>query len=293
MNTQAALLPDRALLELGGEDRVSFLQGLITNDVEGLPEGSACFAALLSPQGKILFDFFAINLGETLLLDCASSIGADLMKRLGFYRLRAKVTIADVSEHHLVAAVWGEGAAAGVKASAATAYADPRLPELGYRLLVADSGKLPSLASFDDYESMRIALVVPEGGKDYAYGDAFPHEACLDLLHGVNFKKGCYVGQEVVSRMQHRGTARTRVLAVTAAQLPLPRGGIDILADGYAVGRLGSVAHHRGVALARLDRVKDALAKGESLMAGDVPVALSVPRWASYSLSPALTGAAQ
>jgi hypothetical protein len=133
---------------------------------------------------------------------------------------------------------------------------------------------------------MRIALAIPEGGKDYAYGDAFPHDACFDLLNGVSFKKGCFVGQEVVSRMEHRGTARTRVLAVSAGQ-PLPQGGADIMADGFAVGRLGSAAGSRGVALARLDRVRDALAKGQALTVGGVAIEAAAPGWASYSLDPA------
>ncbi len=129
---------------------------------------------------------------------------------------------------------------------------------------------------------MRIAATVPEGGKDYKFGDTFPHEACFDQLHGVSFKKGCFVGQEVVSRMQHRGTARTRVLAVLA-ETPLPAGGADILADGFAVGRLGSVLGTHGIALARLDRIAEALAAGQALTAGGVPIALSVPSWATYS----------
>ena len=137
---------------------------------------------------------------------------------------------------------------------------------------------------------MRIAFAVPEGGKDYAYGDAFPHEACLDLLHGVSFKKGCFVGQEVVSRMQHRGTARTRVLAASAEQ-PLPRGGADIFAGGLAVGRLGSVAGRQGIALARVDRVKEALKKGQTFTAGSVAVEFAAPAWASYSLDPEAAGA--
>jgi folate-binding protein YgfZ len=138
---------------------------------------------------------------------------------------------------------------------------------------------------------MRIAFAVPEGGKDYAYGDAFPHEACLDLLHGVSFKKGCFVGQEVVSRMQHRGTTRTRVLAVSAEQ-PLPQGGADIVAGGIAMGRLGSVAGQRGIALARVDRVKEALEKGQTFTASDIAVELAAPAWASYSLAPEQAGAA-
>jgi hypothetical protein len=290
MTVQAALLPDRNLLEIAGEDRSGFLQGLITNDVEGLVRGAACFAGLLSPQGKILFDFFVIDAGDRLLLDCPSANGADLLKRLTFYKLRAKIKLADVSERWRVAAAWGKGAADFFGANAGIAFQDPRLPALGFRALIeADrASQLPAAKS--DYEAMRIALAVPEGGKDYAYGDAFPHEACFDLLHGVNFKKGCYVGQEVVSRMQHRGTARTRVLAVSAAG-PLPEGGADILADGFAVGRLGSAAGTRGIALARLDRVAEAMAKGQPLKAGGVPVALTVPSWATYKLDSSSAGA--
>ena len=283
MNASISLLPDRQVLEIAGEDRKHFLQGLVTSDVESLGEGEGCFAGLLSPQGKILFDFFVVPREESLLIDCPSAISADLAKRLTLYRLRAKVTISDMGSCWRVGAAWGEGATEWAKSNTALAYPDPRLSELGLRFLVCDADQSQFLASFEDYEAMRIALAVPEGGKDYAYGDAFPHEACFDLLHGVNFKKGCYVGQEVVSRMQHRGTARTRVLAVSAKQ-PLPQGGADILADGSAVGRLGSVACQQGVALARLDRVREALAKGRTFAAAGVPVELAVPAWATYSL---------
>ncbi len=290
MNVLTAVLPDRTLLEITGDDRVSFLQGLVTNDVERLGDGEARFAGLLSPQGKILFDFFVIRSGDSLLLDCPGAMSDDLMKRLTLYRLRAKVTIADVSALWRAGAAWGEGAAEWAKANAAVAYQDPRLPALGMRLALGERDAPAFKASLDDYEAMRISLAVPEGGKDYAYGDAFPHEACFDLLHGVNFRKGCYVGQEVVSRMQHRGTARTRVLAASAQQ-PLPQGGADIMADGFSVGRLGSVADRRGVALARIDRVRDALAKGQTLMAGGIPVELSAPGWATYSLDAEPAGA--
>jgi len=291
MTAHATLVPDRHVLEVAGEDRATFLQGLVTNDAEGLCEGEVRFAGLLSPQGKILFDFFIVSAGETFLIDCSSAISADLAKRLTLYRLRAKVTIANVSEHWRVGAAWGDGAAEWAKANAALAYPDPRFPLLGLRVLFRESDAPQLSASPGDYDAMRIGLAIPEGGKDYAYGDAFPHEACFDLLHGVNFKKGCYVGQEVVSRMQHRGTARTRVLAVSAKQ-PLPQGGVDIMAGGFPLGRLGSAAGHHGIALARLDRVKEALAKGQTLMAGDVPVTLAAPAWASYSLDPEPAGAA-
>lgn len=290
MNASAALLTDRSVLEIAGEDRLNFLQRLVTNDVEGLAEGEGCFAALLSPQGKILFDFFIASQGEALLLDCPREASAELEKRLALYRLRAKVTISQTGSCWRIGAVWGEGAAEWARTNAALAYYDPRLLKLGLRFLICEADQSQFSARLDDYEAMRIAFAIPEGGKDYPYGGAFPHEACLDLLHGVSFKKGCFVGQEVVSRMQHRGGARTRVLAASAEQ-SLPRGGADIFADGFAVGRLGSVAGQRGIALARVDRVKEALEKGQTFTAGDVAVELAAPAWATYSLDPAPAGA--
>lgn len=339
MTLNAANLPGRSLIEVAGEDRIGFLQGLITNDVEGLEEGSARFAGLLSPQGKILFDFFAINTGNAIVLDCPAEIGADLLKRLTLYKLRAKLHVADVTSKWKVAVAWGDEAEALLKTEPGFVFQDPRLPGLGFRALLEDA--LPDASG--DYDGLRATLAIPEGGKDYAYGETFPHEACFDLLGAVNFKKGCYVGQEVVSRMQHRGTARTRVLSVSADQ-PLPEGGVDILAGGFPVGRIGTVSYQisaiasevpphpvplpkgrgnavapsplgkragvrgssqvpkqknqqdlpletRGIALARLDRVREALAKGQKLTAGNIPVTLSVPSWANYSLEPEASGA--
>jgi tRNA-modifying protein YgfZ len=283
MAVYAALLTGRSSIEVAGGDRVSFLQGLITNGVEGLTKGAACFAGLLSPQGKILFDFFAINTGDAIVLDCPAAAGAELLKRLGFYKLRAKVQVSDVSARWLAGAAWGDGAGDFLKRNSDIVFQDPRLPALGYRALIGGDKDVDWPSRFDDYEVMRIAAAVPEGGRDYAYGNAFPHEACFDLLHGVDFKKGCYVGQEVVSRMEHRGTARTRVLAASSEQ-PLPEGGMDILADGFAVGRLGSVSGTIGIALARLDRISEAQTKGRALTASGVPLTLSVPRWAAYTL---------
>jgi tRNA-modifying protein YgfZ len=283
MNVSAALLPDRSVVEVSGEERLSFLQGLITNDAEGLLEGTARFAGLLSPQGKILFEFLVINGGSTVFLDCAAATEQALRTRLAFYKLRRRVVLSGASDRWQIAAAWGEGAAGSLKTCAAFSYPDPRLPGLGMRALI-DAGSSPHARLFEgDYEAMRIGAGVPEGGKDYAFGEVFPHEACFDLLYGVDFKKGCYVGQEVVSRMQHRGTARTRVLKARASE-PLPEGGVPITADGFTVGRLGSVAGGLGIALARLDRVKEAAGKGQQLLADSVPVTLSVPDWAPYSL---------
>ncbi|ADP70059.1 folate-binding protein YgfZ [Rhodomicrobium vannielii ATCC 17100] len=285
----STLLPDRAVLKVTGDDHVSFLHGLITNDVEHLGNDEARFSGLLSPQGKILFDFFVVRHGDTHFIDAPKAQADALLKRLTMYKLRAKVDVADVSDKTAAGAIWGEDAAAWAKANGGLAYADPRLPELGSRILISAAAAPAVTATPEDYAAHRIALAVPEGGADYAFSDAFPHEACFDFLHGMDFKKGCFVGQEVVSRMQHRGTARTRVLSVTASA-DLPEGGADIVAGGFPVGRLGSVYGAHGVALARIDRVRDALAKGLALTVGAADVDLTVPHWATYSLEPEPAG---
>ena len=291
MTATAAILSDRSVLEIAGEERASFLQGLITNDVAGLGAGQACFAGLLSPQGKILFGFFAINAGDTILLDCPAAAAADLLKRLTFYKLRAKVTLADASDRWRVAAAWGEGAGEALKPAASIAFEDPRLPALGFRGLIEAGEAVNFNADSAAYDAMRIAAAVPEGGKDYAYGDTFPHEACFDLLNGISFTKGCYVARRS-SRGCSIGARRERGCWPCRPPAPLPVGGADILADGFAVGRLGSVAGGRGIALARLDRVGEALAKGQPLSAGGVAVTLSAPAWASYALDGGESGGA-
>ncbi len=131
-----------------------------------------------------------------------------------------------------------------------------------------------------DYEAHRISMGMPEGGLDYAYGDTFPHEALMDQYGGVDFKKGCYVGQEVVSRMQHRGTARSRVVMVGADELPAA--GTEIIADGKPCGKMGSSAGGKGLALLRLDRVKDALDNGGAVLAGGTNISVSIQPWAKF-----------
>lgn len=279
-DSSRALLDDRGVVAVSGPDAASFLQGILTNDIESAGPGQAVFAALLTPQGKILFDFLIYHSEDGYMLDCAAAKAAELAKRLSFYKLRAKVTVEDVSEASQVWAAWGEGASASL---GERAFADPRHPALGLRAIVSRDGDGLSVSvGREAYDTHRIGLCIPEGGKDYAFGDTFPHEACLDLLNGVDFKKGCFVGQEVVSRMQHRGTARMRVVQVEGdAGL---EAGSGITADGFAIGKLGSVSGQKGIALVRLDRAADAMAKGETIAAaGGAPVRLSVPEWAGYA----------
>ena len=273
MTRNALLLQDRGVARVSGPEAAAFLQGVVTNDVEGLAVGEARYAALLTPQGKILFDFLVARLpGDSFALDCDASQAADLVKRLNFYKLRAKVTVLDDSADHAVVAYWGEEPE---NAPGAIVYVDPRAPGLGHREILPRAKAMAiSEASPGEYEALRISLGVPRGGADFLYGDAFPHDANMDLLHGVDFAKGCYVGQEVVSRMKHKGGARKRIARVRL-EGPAPTAGTPILDADLPVGTLGASAGGEALAMLRLDRVEDARAAGRRLSAGGVGVALA------------------
>ena len=274
MTKKAALLRDRGVIAVGGEEAGSFLQGLLTNDVERLEEGEARYAGLLSPQGKILFDMLVVRApGGAFLIDCATEQAADLARRLGFYKLRSKVSIADQSADRAVVAFWGEEAPD--EAPDSVLYADPRDSRLGWRaILPRDKAVQVGGEHAPAYEALRIGAGVPKGGADFAYGDAFPHDANFDLLHGVDFDKGCYVGQEVVSRMKHRGTARKRVARVKLMAEPASPG-TPVLDGELPIGTLGSSSGREALAMLRLDRVEDAKAAGRELTAGGVGLALA------------------
>ena len=265
--------PDRTLIRVEGADCVHFLQNIVTCGVTRLSTGQAAFGALLTPQGKILFDFFLIRTANGFLIDVAESLSAELRKRLMFYRLRAKVSVEPAEPELAVFAVWGNslGAASGILVQ------DPRLAAMGMRLY----GTIPPDLPVGDYSAHRIALGMPQGGDDFAYGDTFPHEALMDQYGGVDFTKGCYVGQEVVSRMQHRGTARTRVLRIDAEQA-LPPAGTDVTAGERTIGRMGSSSGTRGLAMIRLDRAKSALDNGAAILAGGTTLRPSIPDWAGF-----------
>jgi folate-binding protein YgfZ len=205
----ATELASRGIVRVAGEEARAFLERLITCDMDRVAAKGARLGALLSAQGKILADFIVIQAGESdFLLDCPAACVGDLIRRLTLYKLRAKLTINDLSASHVVEAGWdGAGMPNG-------AVRDPRLAELGWRLIRPRNASAAGPGREGAYHSQRIRLGVPEAGLDFTLGDAFPHEALMDQLGGVDFDKGCYVGQEVVSRMQHRGTARTRIVSV-------------------------------------------------------------------------------
>jgi folate-binding protein YgfZ len=286
-----ARLPERSTVAVEGPDAHKFLQDLITNDLDLLKSQNAVHAGLLSPQGKILFEFIVVPTERGFVLDTVRARAKDLVKRLTLYKLRAKIEISDRSEDQDVYAAWGEGA----EQVARDGYADPRLPGLGVHIVRAKDTAIAEAEDAAAYEAHRIALGVPEADKDYALGDTFPHEACFDILHGVAFDKGCFVGQEVVSRMQHRGTARKRFVIVEG-NAALPPAKTEVTAGEESsravIGAMGSSAGTSGLALVRLDRAAEMLAKGQKIMAGDVEVTLRAPSWAPYALSASVSEAA-
>lgn len=262
---------------------MGFLDKLVTNDLEGMAHGEARYTALLSPQGKVLFEFIAVGLAgdDVVLIDVARDAAPELVKRLTLYRLRAKIEIADLSADFGVACLQTGAGGAPHGASPLAEYIDPRDPALGRRAIMR-KGDLPPDNGEDDYDALRISLRVPEAGRDYALGEIVPHEALLDRLHGVSFSKGCYVGQEIVARMEHRGTARKRFVRV-ASDAPLPPMGTEIRAGEALAGLMGSSCGGRttageascrymGLALLRLDRLADFEAKGVALTSGGVGV---------------------
>jgi folate-binding protein YgfZ len=273
-----ALLPDRGVVAVDGPDALTLLQGLLTNDISRLNTVPAVFAGLLSPQGKILFDFFVVRTPEGALLDVERDRAGDLVKRLSLYKLRAAVTIKDVSADHDVMAIFGGSQTMRVD----LVYDDPRLAALGARAIVAKTEHAVVTTTAADYHDFRIGVGVPEGGRDYAYGDVFPHEALFDQLDGVSFTKGCYVGQEIVSRMEHRGTARRRIVPVLGTAGKLVEGQ-PVLGGDVEIGRIGSVAGERALAMIRLDRAQEFAEKGVLLRAGDSTLVLDIPAWAHFN----------
>ncbi len=273
-----ARLPDRGVVSVKGADAQHFLQNLVTNDVDGLAPGDAGYGALLSPQGKVLFDFLLFAVADGYLLDVPKALATDLVGRLGLYRLRSKVEVADRSADMEIQVAWGMDTPPG------DFTADPRVSALGYRR-IADLGDEPMDAGIeldaDAFADHRVNIGVPAGGDDFSYGDAFPHDADIDQLAGVDFRKGCFIGQEVVSRMQHRGTARRRIVHVRGSGLSP---GADIMDGDLPAGSVGSTVGRTGLALVRLDRAAQASAAGRSLTVNGHPVEIEVPAWASFAL---------
>jgi folate-binding protein YgfZ len=290
----AAHLTERGIVTVAGDDARRFLNNLVTADMTAVSPAKAGFGALLTPQGKIIADFFVAEDAQdgSFFLDCPAALAATLATRLTFYKLRAKIAVADASNAYDVWAVWD-----GAAPPSGLVFSDPRWSTLGQRSIVpaaqresVTAAMSAQTAAESAYDAHRIACGIPRGGIDFAYGDTFPHEADMDQLSGVDFEKGCYIGQEVVSRVEHRGTARARVVPVAFDDLAPPPGTL-VTAGEKEIGTLGSAAAGRALALLRLDRAADARAQGVPLTAGGVTLRVLRPEWASPALLAKLDGA--
>ncbi len=290
-----ALLPGRAVLAIEGEDARGLLQGLISNDVERLAPDHAIYATLLTPQGKFLHDFFIAEADGRLLLDCEADRRDDLERRLTFYRLRAKVTLA-ADDDCVVAALWGDGAATGLaeaegsagRLAGGVAYVDPRLAAAGARAFLPRGSAAEALeaagfapATAEDYDRHRLSLALPDGSRDIAVEKGFLLENGIDDLNGVDFDKGCYVGQELTARTKHRATIRKRLYRVDVDG-PMPEPGTQVTADGRAAGEMRSGRGDVGLALLRVELLAKAAEAGIPLTCGDARLTPVKPSWATF-----------
>ena len=288
-----APLPSRALIAVSGPDWRDFLQGLITQDVETLKPGEARFGALLTPQGRLLYDLFVVGREDGCWLDVLAEHRAAVLQRLTMYRLRAKVELA--ADETAVSILFPSahpragGDPSGLASSSDSAWVpafagmsgfvrDPRLPELGWRGYGATAPAGAMVADEDARDAQKLALGVP-GPADWGSDKTYPIEANFDLLNGIDFQKGCFVGQETTSRMKRRGQIKSRMLPI-AFDGPAPAAGAEVLAGDLRAGVVTSAGAGRAMALMRLDR-----AEGRSLTVDGRLVTLETPVW----LAPALT----
>lgn len=285
-------LPDRAVIAVSGCDSRHFLNNLVTANVEALKPGHGTLAALLTPQGKIIADMLLFDASDDealFLLDVPAALADDLVTRLQRYRLRAQVGIDRLGAEIATFVVLD---AAPIEGTDFYAFPDPRAESLGQRLYGPVGSLEKAVSGFarssaEAYHARRLMLGIPESGRDFMASDTFPHEANMDQLGGVDFAKGCYIGQEVVSRMEHRGNARTRALTVRFLNGFGVIGGLEVLAGDRVIGRIGECAGDRAVALVRVDRLADALAAGQPITAGGVPIELARPGYARFAMEPA------
>ncbi len=262
-----APLNSRALIAVGGADWRGFLHNLLTNDIEGLAVGAACFTGLLTPQGRLLFDLFVTATPDGGLVDVAAARRADLMARLTMYKLRAQVTLA--ADDRPVLAAW-EPLSSPASRGRGTWVADPRLAALGWRGYGVDT---QATADEPAYHAHRLALGVPDPDADCPPDKTYPIEADFDLLHGIDFKKGCFVGQETTSRMKRRGTVKNRMLPITYDG-PAPPFGAEVLAGELRAGEVLTGGDGRAIALLRLDRIE-----GAALTVDGRSVRADIPEW--------------
>ncbi|HBQ34758.1 MAG TPA: folate-binding protein YgfZ [Ochrobactrum anthropi] len=276
-------LSNRALVHITGEEAEKFLQAVITTDLDKLGPDKLKPGALLAPQGKIPFDFLVSRIDGGLRFDLPVSIAADFIKTITLYRLRAKAEITQLPES-LVSVSWQTESHPSQNDSIKR---DSRFPtELNVHRIY---GPADGTTDESAWTKLRAEYGIAEGETDFAYNDVFPHDVNFDQTGGVSFPKGCFIGQEVVSRMQHRGTARRRVL-VAHSDGNLPPMGTPFTVDGREIGTTGSSADTIGIALVRIDRAKDAIDAGSPILAGEAPITLTLPPHVRFGFPEAEAG---
>jgi|SRR6185437_11611789 len=289
------LLAERAALEISGEDRRPFLQGLVSNDVEKVAADRAIYAALLTAQGKYLHDFMITVLDDAFFLDAEAARLADLKRRLALYRLRAKVSLGENGERYVIAAAFGADAlsllglpeepGAAVPFAGGVAYVDPRLPALGARLLLPRGVKLAPLESLGfttadaaRYDRLRLSLGVPDGSRDLVLEKSILLESGFEELNGVDWQKGCYIGQELTARTKYRALIKKRLIPV-AVDGPLPEPGTPVMRGAEEAGEMRSGRDGMGLVLLRLEALDDSDAP---LTAGAATLTPKKPGWANF-----------
>ncbi len=278
---QTARLDDRGVLRISGDDARDYLQGLISNDIMKVATDHAIYAALLTPQGKYLFDFFIAEIDGALIFDCERARLADLAKRLTMYRLRSKVEIEDISETLAVAAIWGDGVAAK-PVPGGVIYADPRLAAAGLRALLPIDAAAETLAGYgqpadaEAYDRHRLSLGLPASSRDLIVDKSILLEGGFDELNGVDWNKGCYVGQELTARTKYRGLIKKRLIPLQIDG-PLPETGTPVMVGDKTAGETRSAAGDRVLALMRLEFLEAA-----EFTVGDATATPEKPDWVDF-----------
>ena len=293
-----AVLEDRGVIAVAGEDRTAFLQGLVSNDVRRVAPNRAIYALFLTPQGKFLHDFRIAESDGALLLDPEADRREELLRRLKMYKLRSRITLEDRAGSLIAAVLFGgdslarlglpEEAGAAVPFAGGVAFTDPRLPALGARAFLPRDGAAAALKaagfeprSAEDYDRLRLSLGVPEGSRDLIPEKSLPLENDLDDLNAISWDKGCYMGQELTARTKYRALIRKKLLPVTVDG-PLPAPGTPVTLNGKEAGEIRSGQGVSALALLRLEDLTQAEQDGLPLTAGEATVTPAKPVWASF-----------
>jgi folate-binding protein YgfZ len=296
------ILHDRGLLKVSGDDAIDFLQGLVTNDVSKAAPGRALYSAMLSPQGKYLYDFFIIHMNGELAIDCESGRLGEFKRKLNMYKLRSKVQLTEINQAFIVSAFIGDNVAEALQLNnsegvaksflGGIAFIDPRVAGIGGRAVIPREnaeGKLIesgfSAGNPEEYESLRLSLGLPDGSRDMVVDKAILLENGFQELNGIDWEKGCYMGQELTARTHYRGLIKKRLMPVQI-EGPLPAPGTAVMLGDKNVGEMRSGNAERGLALIRLEQFKDVLKSGEGFSAEGTTLRPVKPEWAEFKFEP-------